>query len=153
MSSNEREARWNEKRLKTCCPLLFPSLCSLAFVSSSLCHRFSSVCLVLHACAPRASLASLARALTRPNPFEASARRPGAILRRLGAILGRLGACLARLGVYLARRGAIWRPLGVILGRLGAYLFRVGAVLASLGRILASQKLPKIIPRGFQEAF
>ena len=56
------------------------------------------------------------------------------------------------LSTFLARRGTILRPLGVILGRLGAYLSRVGAILGRLGRILASQKPPKIVPRGLQEA-
>ena len=33
VSSNEREARWNEKRLRTCCLLLFPSLSVLSHLS------------------------------------------------------------------------------------------------------------------------
>ena len=113
-------------------------------------YRISSVCLALHACAPRASLASLARALRALWHVN----RLGSIVTLLGAILGRL----ARVGIILARFGAIFARLGVILGDLGAILRDLGAILASswavlghLGRILASQNPLEIAPRLLQK--
>ena len=136
------------------------ALCSLVFLFLLLFYRISSVCLALHACAPRASLASLARALRAPAILDrlgrvlASqnlpkiARRllksrsgsvlwpPGRVLDRLGAVLERLGGILGRLGAYLVR-------LGAILGRLGAILAHLGAILGRLGRVLGSITPPR----------
>ena len=55
------------------------------------------------------------------------------------------------LGAIFARLGAILSDLGAILRCLGAILRGLGAILGHLGRILASQKLPKIALRGFQD--
>ena len=152
MFSNEREARLNKQHFKTCGARLFPSLCSLVFLSLLLFYRISSVCLALHACAPRASLARALRALWHVDRLGSIVALLGTILGRLGAILAlapswrvlapswlslaRLSAILARLGIILARFGAIFARLGVILGDLGAILRDLGAILGHLGVIL-----------------
>ena len=140
------------------------SLFSRLSLFSLLFYRIFSVCLALHACAPRASLASLARALRAPaildrlgrvlasqNPPKIAPRllqsRFGSVLGPLGRVLDRLGAVLERLGGILGRLGAYLVRLGAILGRLGAILAHLGAILGRLGRVLASQKPPKIAPR------
>ena len=80
---------------------LLVTLLSRISLSLLLFYRISSVCLALHACAPRASLASLARALRALWHVD----RFGSIVALLGAILGRLGAILARFGAILGRLG------------------------------------------------
>ena len=59
---------------------------------------------------------------------------------------------MPRLGAILERFGAISVRLGTYLTRLDVYLPRLGAILGRLGRILTSQKRPKTVPRGLQDA-
>ena len=83
------------------------SVLSSFFLSLLLFYRISSVCLALHAGAPRASLAPLARAFRALAVLD----RLGDDLRtkfgrsgRLGRALGRFGAVLDRFGVDLGTK-------------------------------------------------
>ena len=120
-------------------------------------YRISSVCLALHAGAPRASLVrhlgpSWAR-LGLPKPSQDSSKIPKiAFWKRLGRVLDRLGAVLERLAGISRRLGAYSVHLGALFGRLGAILARLGAILGRLGRVLASRKPPEIAPRRLQDA-
>ena len=84
--------------------------------------------------------------------FSRHLARPGAYLAHLGAILANLGVILAHLCGSLGRLVAYMLHLGAILAYLGAILTHLGAILGRLGGILASQKPPKIAPRGLQDA-
>ena len=140
MSSNEREARWNEKSLKTSCHRLFSSLRSLACLSSSLFRRFSSVCLVRHACA------SLARALARPNGGSNSctSRKPlHGILDRLGVMLCCLGGVVGPSWTHLKpswpNLAPCWGILGQswnVFGHLAPSSNRLGIILGTFRRQL-----------------
>ena len=61
-------------------------------------------------------------------------------------------ASLAVLEEFERVLRASWSHLWPSWGRLGAILGRLGAILGRLGRLLASQNLPKIAPRGLQDA-
>ena len=122
---------------------LFSLLCLLSLYSFSS-PRFA---FVLHACAPRASLAALARALRAPYHFKSILKLSLQCFRVPRPPWSDLGSTWPswpswnRLGIIL---DASWGHLGAILGRLGRVLGRLVAVLGRLVAVLASQKPPKI---------
>ena len=107
-------------------------------------YRISSVCLALHAGAPRAARArrlgpSWARLGLPKTSQDSSKTSKIAFWRRLGRVLPRLGAVLERLGTVLGRLGLVLGRLWVVLGRLWVVLGRFGGVLeASWGVLEAS---------------